>query len=73
MHFNLVGVLALYVCFYAIGTFAAQRPDRAVVGVCQSYSVQKAIFSGGALEARAPVDCRNCPPGRKYLSYPHSF
>ncbi|PUU78233.1 hypothetical protein B9Z19DRAFT_1143332 [Tuber borchii] len=65
MRFNLVGVFALYVCFYTIGTFATQGPNKAVVGVCQSYSVQKAIFLGGALEARAPVDCGNCPPGQK--------
>lgn len=71
MRFNLVGLLALCVCFDEIGTFASQRPNSYVVGVCQSYSVEKAVFPGGALEARAPVDCENCAPGGKYLFHTH--
>ncbi|KAG0132033.1 hypothetical protein HOY82DRAFT_669629 [Tuber indicum] len=65
MRFNLVGLLVLYVCFDKIGAFATQWSNSAMVGVCPSYSVQKAIPPGGALEARASVDCGSCVPGHK--------
>ncbi|KAG0634191.1 hypothetical protein HOY80DRAFT_987796 [Tuber brumale] len=65
MRFRLVGLLAFCVYFDKIGAIATQGPNRAVVGVCQSYSVQKAISPGGALEARASVGCGSCASGQK--------
>ncbi|PWW75495.1 hypothetical protein C7212DRAFT_344856 [Tuber magnatum] len=65
MHFNLVGLLAFWACFDKIEAFATQRPNRGVEVVCQSYSVEKAMFPRGVLEARAPVDCESCASSEK--------